>query len=355
MSETLDPYKVSPSRFNTLLSCGTMFEMRYVQKLPTEASGSSALFGTVVHKALEDWGADRSQDLLKLMQAAWLSCTEGTMVNEFVQAYQRLSIECIKTKHEIVEARKKRGIETKAVHMTNDWKKSYAAKKLANLLADYLPRLEADPATIWRFTEQDQLPALYDESLPLAKRYEARWGHLPNVYLTEFRSDVQWKKWTFDCRIDTIEQIVDKDTGEMFLGITDYKSYKRKPPVMKDWRQGAMYYAGVLEMLSEGRLPLNPKLLELPIVLVFDYVRWQDTTDWNYPPACGPRRYFRYFPADLERLERELQRYSNIVERGDFLPAEKGRNPDYCDYPSSCCLRNTKAAGGCANVVSINA
>lgn len=350
---TLDPYKVSPSRVNTLLSCGTMFEMKYVEKLPEERSGSSALFGNVVHKALEDWGQDRSQPLLPLMQNAWLHCTEGTMVNEFVQVYQRLSVEAIKKKHEIIQARAARNIETKAVHMTKDWKQSDIAKRIGHLLEDWVPRIEADPLSIWKFTEHDPLPGLYDESLPLAKRYEQRWKHLPNIYHPEFKAEVKWRKWTFDCRIDTIEQVYDFGTGETFLGVVDYKTYKRKPPMLKDWRQCAMYYAGLLEMIQDDRLPIPRKILEQPIRIGIDYVRWQDTTDWKYPPPCPPRRFWRFTPEDLDRLERELQRYSNIVERGDFLPAEKGRNPDFCDYPSNCCLRTTSHVGGCAEPVGM--
>jgi hypothetical protein len=347
---TLNPYKVSPSRVNTLLSCGTSFEMRYVDKLPAERSGSAALFGSVVHKALEDWGTDRSQRLLPLMQNAWEAVTEGTMVAEFVQAYKRLSIEAIKTKHEITTRRP----EIKNVVMTKDWKQSNIAKRISLLLEDYIPRLEADEATIWQFTENDPLPALYDESLPLARRYEERWKHLPNVLLTEFRADVPWKKWIFDCWIDTIEVVTDKATGQQYLGILDYKTYRRKPPMLKDWRQSAMYYVGVLEMFTEGRLPINPEYLKLPLLVGVDYVRWADTSDWNYAPACPPRRFWKFGHEDRVRLERELQRYSNIVERGDFLPAEKNRNADFCDYPSRCCLRTNAQTGGSCEPVGLS-
>ena len=56
---------------------------------------------------------------------------------------------------------------------------------------------------------------------------------------------------------------------------------------------------------------------------------------------------------DHDRLEAELQMYRTGTEGGVFLPAPTGTNPDFCDYPENCCLRNTSAAGGCAKRVAV--
>jgi hypothetical protein len=342
-AHVLSPYKVSPSRVNALLSCGIAFKLKYEEKLPEETSGSAALFGSVVHQALEVWGVDRSQPLLPLMQDAWEVVTEGTAAGEFVKVYKRLSVEAIRTKHAIVEARKKRGIDTKVVTMTGDWKKSHIAKRISHLLRDWIPRLEADPKTIWRFTERDPLPGLYDESLPLARRYEERWKHLPNVIHSEFKASVTWKEWEFDCRIDAIEPLVDKDTGEVVgVGVTDYKTYRNEPAEHKDWRQVTMYDRGVSTLLDQGVLTLPPQFDGLPILVGVDYVR------------LGTRRYWQLGQEDFDRLERELTDYTAIVSGKHYLPAEKGRNVDFCPYPSQCCLGTCLAAGGRATPVEVN-
>lgn len=47
--QQFDPRRISPSRVNALVSCGIAFRMKYVEGLPEEVSGSSALFGSVIH------------------------------------------------------------------------------------------------------------------------------------------------------------------------------------------------------------------------------------------------------------------------------------------------------------------
>jgi hypothetical protein len=82
--------RVSPSRVNSYVSCGVAFKMNYIDGLPPQRSGSAALFGNVVHKALEGWALDRSQELLPLMRAAWRSETDGTSVRDFITEYEAI-------------------------------------------------------------------------------------------------------------------------------------------------------------------------------------------------------------------------------------------------------------------------
>jgi hypothetical protein len=74
--------------------------------------------------------------------------------------------------------------------------------------------------------------------------------------------------------------------------------------------------------------------LTVPLRVTFDY------------PRLGTRRHYPMTAADEKQLLRELTMYRAGVSNGVFLPADKGRNPDFCDYPEDCCLLNR--GGGCA-------
>lgn len=345
-----DPTRVSPSRLNSYVSCGISFRMKYIEQLPEERSGSAALFGNVNHRALELWGPDRSQDLTALMRAAWLTETEidgkPSVVTEFIKEYQSLSVQAIKQEHAIREAWKLKGKESKKPRMTADWKKSEIGRKLAALQERWFERLNTE--SHWRFNEYDPLPSLYDESLVISKRYAHAWGHLPNSLYSEFKFEENFRGFTIIGFIDSVELLLDKVTKEILgVGILDYKTYGKEPAEFKDWRQVTMYDAVFRALVDRGAIQLPVSLDEVPLYVGIDYVRgaglWEE-----------PRRFWRVEEADYDRLERELNAYKAGVENDVFLPAEKGRNPDFCDFPSNCCLRCTSAAGGSSPRVEIH-
>lgn len=321
--------RVSASRVEKYLSCGVQFKRLYIDAEPPQASGSASLFGSVVHKALETWALDRSRDLVTLMAQAWMDETRGTVVQEFIGAYQRISVDVMRAESQARSAwesdPRNKGKTSKAPRMTKHFKESAAAAKLFALLNEWIPRLNDESP--WRFTERDPLPSLYDESLLLAKRYAQTWSHLPTAIHTEFGFDVEWHGFVLAGYIDNIEPLVDS-AGELFgLLIVDYKTYAKEPPEQKDWRQGCIYDVAVRDLRERGVLNLP----DVPIWIVFDYAR------------LGFRRDFAYGPADHELLLQELNQYRSGVEAGIFLPAPKSANPDFCDFPETCCLR-TKGA-----------
>lgn len=340
-----DPKKVSPSRVNTLAECGVAFRMKYLEKVPEQVCGSAALFGSVVHAALEKWAVQRDQPLLPLMRSAWITVTEGTVVKDFLAEYSKVSVEAIKQEHAIREAWRAKGKESRAPRMTKEWKESSVAKKINRLLAVWIPKLNA--GSPWRFTERDPLAGLYDESLVLAKRYEARWKHLPPALHTEFAFDEMWRGFRLTGYIDSIEPLVSPEGELQGIGVLDYKTYKREPSEHKDWRQLVMYDLAFRSLVERGVLPIPFDLETTPVLVGIDHVRWTDS--WELPA----RRFWRMSDADADRLERELDAYAATVEGRHFLPAAKSTNPDFCNYGDLCCLRSTVSAGGCAEQVEV--
>ena len=331
-----NPSQISASRVNAYLSCGQAFEMKYIQNLPEQVSGSAALFGLVIHHALERWAINRKHDLVTLMSQAWLAETEGTSVNDFIGAYQAIAVEVLRAEKTAAEEFLSRnGRETKAVRMTASFKKSKAFAKEQKLLAEWLPRLEKDSP--WRFTERDPLPALYNESLVLAKKYAARWANLPDAWVTEFGFDVKFHDFILNGYIDSIEPLVNADGEIEAMLVVDYKTYAKEPAEQKDWRQVVMYDVAVRQLIEREALLLPVD--DLPILVCLDY------------PRLLERKYWRITEKDHDRLATELRMYRAGVSNGVFLPAEKGRNPDFCPYPENCCLR-TKGEG-CAIPVEV--
>jgi hypothetical protein len=342
--EPFDASRWSASRANAMLSCGVAFKLKYVDGLPEEKSGSAALFGSVVHQALEWWSPDRSQNLLHLMRNAWphiAKMNDAHAMAEFLEAYQPLSIQAIKLEHQIREEWAARGKESKAPRRTKQFKESDVARQIGLLMGHFAPQMERLP---WRFADEDQLCGLYDESLVLSKRYQHRWtveAQLPNTFRTELKFDVPWRGFILRGYIDAIEPVTDRETGEMFLGVTDYKTYAREAPAQKDWRQKAMYAVAVRHLLATGELVIPEPWASAPLVMVVDYVRLLERD------AC------RMDEEDEERLFSELTKLGAMVEHEIYLPAQKNQNPDFCPFPSQCCLRSCAATGGRAEKVEV--
>jgi hypothetical protein len=323
---TFNSLKVSPSRINALLQCGVAFEKKYLKGEPEEKSGSAALFGSVMHEALEKWAMNRKSSLLSNVRAAWLVVTEGTVVNDFLGAYGALSTQAIRMEHQIREEWAAKGKESKAPRMTKQWKDSAVAAKIGALQYAYFEKLNAHSP--WTFTENDPLPGLYDESLVLAKRYEAKWSNLPNALYTELAFDVKWgpEEFLLNGYIDAIEPVYDKDGALEAILVTDYKTYRKEPAAAKDERQMVMYDIAIKTMIERGEMP---ELAGLPIFPCMDYVRLLD------------RKVVAVTQDGYDRLLKELQTYKTIVDARAFMPAEKNRNPDFCPYGDSCCLKTT--------------
>lgn len=333
---------ISPSRFNALLSCGIAFKLKYIDGVREESSGSAAMFGSVVHRALEWWATDRTQDLLPLMRKAWIDVftkADVPSLVEFIEAYQGLSVKAIRLEHEIRQEWAARGKESKAPRMTKQFKESAVAREIAKLEGKFYLRIQDESP--WKFREDGQLAALYDESLVLAKRYEAKYSHLANAIFTEFKFEVPFRGWMLRGYIDVIEPLTNKKTGEDFIGITDYKIYARESAEQKDWRQKVIYAVAVDYLIAQGSLVLPAEYADLPIYTGVDYVR------------LGRRDFCQMGPEDFDRLERELQKYGVMIDNEVFLPAEKNRMPDFCPFPSQCCLRSCAAAGGSARPVEV--
>ncbi len=227
--------------------------------------------------------------------------------------------------------------------MTKAFKESAVAIATRALIGRFMAVMEN---SAWRFTESDPLPALYDESMTLALRYEERWKHLPPALRTEFKFEVSWRGFILKGTIDCIEQQSGPRGDAIASLVTDYKSYRREPSPLKDKRQGIIYHIAVAGMIRDGLMPeLNPRN---PLLVGFDYCRWMPS--WE---DTGPRRYFQFGADDLDWLERDLTNYKAMVDQKLFLPAQKGYDPDWCPYPSRCCLKNTRQTGGSCQIVDV--
>lgn len=356
-----DPTKVSATRVNKLAECGVAFKMKYLDRVPEQRMGSFALFGSVVHEALEKWAVNREQDLLALMRQAWLSQTaEATVVRDFLAEYQKINVAVLHAEKAAREAFEKRNNKpSQAPRMTKHFKESKAAKDLARLLAVWIPKLDADSP--WEFSSRDPLPQFYDDSLVIAKRYERRWKHLPPALHTEFAFDVPWRGFRLIGYIDVIELLMTA-AGELFgFGVKDYKTYRREPAEQKDYRQLVMYDVALRYLVNEGVIALPASLDSVPLYVGIDYVRYADVEcDWKVLVPEGKENsggnsvaWWKIGEADHDRLERELRAYRGTVEAENFLPADKGQNAEFCDYGSLCCQRSCEAAGGSAIRVEV--
>lgn len=326
-----EPTVVSANRVNAYTTCGVAYRLQYVDGLPPVlGAGASALFGRVVHLALDEWSADRSGSLPNLMVEAWKTECDGTTVAGFLKEYEALSVEAREWEDEF----KKRRPKIVAPRRTKEWRSSSVGRQTSALMAKWLDRLnEGSP---WRFGERDALPSLYDESLDLGVRYAEKWRWLPAPHHREFRFRVPWRDWMLIGAIDSVEPVIDRATGELLgTGVIDYKTGGRPGPAMRDYRQLVMYYVAVRELVSQGGM----QMLAEPLYVGVDYVR------------LGYRRWWRLGPADVERLAGELESYTAGIKAGVFLPASKNTNADFCDYGDACCLRSCATAGGEATEV----
>ena len=150
-TEPFDSQLISPSRVNSFLTCGVAFKMHYIDGIKEARSGSAALFGNVIHSALEKWTPDRSQDLVSLIAPAWMENTKShKKTQDFIKAYQGISVKVMKAERDakVEWERQNPGKESKAPRMTAIFKKSPAAIELSKLLGKWLPQLDDSP---WQF------------------------------------------------------------------------------------------------------------------------------------------------------------------------------------------------------------
>ena len=325
-----NPKLISPSRVNSFLQCGVAFKLHYVDGIPEARSGSAALFGNVMHTGLEHWHLDHSQDLVTLTAAAWFENTKAHRATQnFIKAYQHLSVQAMKKEKEIRDDWASRGKESKAPRMTADWKKSDVAIAINRLLAEHLPKLADAP---WQFSERDPLPALYDESLIVAAKYQRKYQGTPAALHTEFGFKFERNGNILRGYIDAIDPILDDDGVLVGYGVEDYKTYRQLNTAMKDWRQGVIYDLAVADLIKRGVLDLDP---DLPRYVIFNYVRLLIKKDYVY----GEK--------DYAKLDEELALYTKAIDNDIFLPAEKNSNPDFCGYPEQCCLNFRGEGVGC--------
>ncbi len=307
--------------------------MHYIDGLPEERSGSAALFGNVIHTGLEHWATDHKQDLVTLVAQAWMENTKRHKpTQDFIRAYQAISVRVMKAeaKAKVQWEKANPGKESKAPRRTAIFKAMPEAIELNRLLAKWIPKLEDSP---WQFTENDPLPALYDESLQVAARYSRKYKGEVNFLHTEFGFRVRWKGFILRGYIDGILELLDNDGKVIAYLIIDYKTYRAEAAAMKDWRQGVMYDVAVADLIERGALNLDPSL---PRFVVFDYVRLLKRKDY----AIGD--------ADRTQLFKELYTYTQAVKGQIFLPAHKGTNPEYCGYPENCCMLTKGEGIGCS-------
>ena len=335
-----DPRRLSASRLNSYLKCGKGFEAQYIKGRPRSVQGGAALFGTVMHAALEKWSLNRRQSLVVLVESAWLAETLGTSVRGFVQAYAPLSLE---SRAVILDIQKRRP-EVRAPRSTKDFKNSKVSKDTHLLFRDWLPKLNSSED--FRFSINDPLPTLYDDSLVLAERYAKRMRHLPPSLVTEFAFEVEWQGFWLNGFIDSIEPLVDRPTGELVgLAIVDYKTSNVGKPPLKYYRQLGFYDIAVEVLLEQGKIEIPDSLRDLPVYPGIDWVRW--TESWLTPPDPIRKREFLCFgPRDRKRLRDELEQYERGVSAQVFLPSHPLNDAQFCDYGSACCLLSTSMAGG---------
>jgi hypothetical protein len=331
----LNPKVISASRLDKLFNCGLAFKWHYVDHLPGEVYGAAALFGSVMHKALERWSLNRQQDLPQLVESAWLEITEGTTVRKFLGLFAPLFLDAEK----VVDGIRERRPEIKNPRMTKDFKESAVAKEIRRLTAAWATRL--DEGSQWRFSKSDPLPALYAESFTLAKAYATRSSHYPTSLVTEFAFDVEWHGFFLRGYIDSIEPLVTRDGELVGLAVVDYKSEGKVPSKMKHWRQLCTYDVAVRELLSDGRLVLPDTYAKLPIFPGIDWLRWQE--GWEPHP---PRQFYSFGTLDHERLLNEIKLYERTVEDDLYLPASKFVNAEMCEFGDLCCLKSCHLAGG---------
>ena len=315
-----------------------------MKHLPREVQGGSALFGTVMHAALEKWSLNRRTRLPSLVANAWLDVSGGTSLLGFIREYAPIAQETKAVLAEIMERRP----EISQPRRTKDFALHDVSMRSHVLFRDWLPKLNEGSG--YRFALNEPLPALYDDSLLLAERYEKRMKHLPPSLVTEFAFEIQWQGFWLSGYVDSIEPLVDRDTGEVVgVAVIDYKTGQPRP-IMKHYRQLAFYEIAVSQLVADGFLALPDFCQGLTFYPGVDWVRW-DPVDLERR-SIEKREFLRFGHLDRKRIRQELEQYARGVEAEVFLPAHSRADAHFCDYGASCCLLSTSLAGGEARVLT---
>ena len=328
--DDLSSTKVSPSRIGTYADCGEKFRFKYVERRNEERRHSALLFGSVMHAAREIWVLDRSGDFQDLVREAWHTVTKdepiiAAFLNEYVMMSERVAAALQGVREDWERANP--GKVSANPKATKLWREHPVKLELDDLIWSWLPKLSESSYT---FSENDPLPTLYNESLSLAVSYQDRWHRLPNAYVSELPFDFEWRGFRLTGYIDSIEPLMERDSGELLgHGIVDAKTYRAEPHQFKDWRQGTMYKLAYLHLHKHGMLPFEP---HDKLYFGIDMMRLLD------------RKFFDLDYRDLERLERELIMYRAGVENEVYVPASKTCMADRCEFAKICSYYHGNAA-----------
>lgn len=318
---SFDATIISPSRLSQFSECGRKFEFRYIDGIKPPRAPSRQLFGSIMHRAREQWVMNRNADMVPMVKAAWAE--EGAKdepLGSFLAAYESLSVQARMERATIG----KRRPELKNVAASKDWKEHPLKLQIDELVASLADHMKA---SVWSFTQTDPLPSLYDESITLARGYSDRWRHLPTPLMTEVGFTVPWHGFTLTGRIDDITLFEHPEIGQ-FYGATDAKTHKEDPFAPKFMDQGVMYRVAIREAITLRRPGLEDLDPDMPVLVGIDAMRL-----YNQPEA------YRWFEVD-ERQERRLlhvlMQYRRGIENAVYTPAAARCDNMGCGYREIC-------------------
>jgi hypothetical protein len=317
----IDPTIISPSRLGQFSECGRKFEFRYIDGIKPPRAPSRQLFGSVMHRAREQWVQNRKVDMVPFVKEAWVEQGQKDKpLGSFLAAYEDLSVRARIEKDTIAQRRP----ELKNVNASKDWKEHPLKLQIDALVAALHDRMEG---SVWTFTKTDPLPSLYDESISLARAYAARWRHLPDAAMVEVGFTVQWQGFTLTGRIDDVTEFQHPVLGR-FYGLTDAKTHQEDPFAPKFLDQCVMYFVAVRECMRLRRPGFERLDPDLPFMVAIDAMRLYDEE--------RPYRFFEVDQAQEDRLLRVLQTYKRGVEHGVYTPNATRCDSMGCGFREMC-------------------
>ncbi len=317
----IDATIISPSRLSQYSECGRKFEFRYIDGIKPPRAPSRQLFGSVMHRARERYVRNRRGDMVSYVKDAWFEQgAKDAPLGAFLQAYEALSLRARLEKDTIAQRRP----ELKKVGASKDWLE-HPVKLQIDALIETLSSEMA--ASVWSFTKTDPLPALYDESLQLARDYSARWRHLPEALMVEVGFTVPWNGFSLTGRIDDVTEFEHPVLGWVY-GVTDAKTHKEDPFGPRFLDAGVIYRVGFRECIALGRPGFEELDPDRPVLYGIDAMRL-----WDEPK---PYRWFEITEAQERRLLRVLEQYRRGVENAVFTPAAARCDEKGCGFREMC-------------------
>lgn len=231
---------LSATRINDYMNCPSLYERKHVQRLPPKKTGSK-LFGTALHKAIEEWYEQGGEEAIPIREVWWSVFPQ--MFPEAWPIVRKMAIQA-QVLDELESNILSRRPDLKAPRQTKEWQASKDWASWNALVREQDQFLLSESNEI-SFSKVEPPYKLWELGASYLDKFQTIWSGQPAPFLTEAQFTFEMFPGVYIRGvIDLVRPIVQRETGEVVKAIIDYKSGVQDLTPQASFVQSVLYAIG---------------------------------------------------------------------------------------------------------------